>query len=225
MPTLDATAKTAVAGSAASFAFFIWLDIVGDPLRITTLGADITPSGAGDAEFDGALFHAFDARAIRVGDVSNSENGSDTLEVELSGITSIPEDLMQEIADTTKWRGRTCRLWMRIYDETGTTPQGGYVPYYTGYASSVKVKPSPETQTILMEIENYLAGPAMQASNRSYLNQKDYDSTDTSAQATLAAANMGRGAAVKGGSGGSLSGGVSGGIGGHYDGQRPPSSY
>lgn len=207
MPTLDPTAKAAVAAQVFAPAFFIWIDIVGDPIRIATLGKDFTFTGTGDADLDGNMFGAFDARAIQISDVANSDGGSDTLTVDLSGIVSIDSALMAEIADTTKWRGRAVRLWLQIYDETGTTAQGAVIAYYTGYASAVKVIPGPETQTIRLEVENYLAA-FNQASMRSYLNQKDYDPADISAAATMVAANMGRGAAT--GSGGSGSGGGSG---------------
>jgi hypothetical protein len=54
--------------------------------------------------------------------------------------------------------------------------------------SSVQLKASASTQTIELSVENYLAYTT-QPSNRSYLNQKDYDPADNSAAATIAAAN------------------------------------
>ena len=68
--------------------------------------------------------------------------------------------------------------------------------------------PSPKTQTIQLKVENYLAAFA-HASNRSYLNQGDYDAADVSAAATISAANGAR----HGGGGGYSSGG-GGGVGG-----------
>jgi hypothetical protein len=78
------------------------------------------------------------------------------------------------------------------------------VPYYTGYMTSVGIADSPKTQAIRLSVENYLAA-FNQASNRSYLGQKDYDSADTSAAATIAAANGARhaGGVASGGSSGS----------------------
>jgi hypothetical protein len=193
MPELDTTAQSAVEGPAHAEAFFIFVDIEDDPIRITTFGQDVTFAGTGETDLDGQTFLSFDARAIEVGDVSNSENGSDTLTVTLSGIADVDAGLMADIADTTKWRGRTVRLWMQAYDETGATKQGAIVAYGTGYASSVKVSPSPTGTPIELSAENYLAA-FNEASHRSYLSQSDYDSGDLSAKATLAAANMGRGA-------------------------------
>lgn len=210
MPTMDGAAASAVEQVAFAPAFFIWIDFADDPLRVTTLGQNYSFSGTGDADLDGKTFLAFDPRFIQIGDLSNSEDGSDTLTVTLSGIEGVDSELMAEIGDRTKWQGRSVRIWIQIYDQTGAIPQGGVFPFYTGYASSVKVVPSPGTQTIQLSVENYLAS-ATGASNRSYLSQKDYDASDVSAQATLAAANMGRGAPA--GTAFSSGGGASGGSG------------
>lgn len=196
MPVMDSTAKAAVAGQVFCPAFLIYLAVVGDPIRITTYGADQTFASTGDADLDGFTFKAFDPRAIQVGDVSNSDGGSDTLTVDLSGIVSIDTALLNEIGDKTKWQGLDARMWFIVFAPDGTTQQGAIVPFYTGKMSSVKILPSPQTQTIRLSIENYLAA-LNAASNRSYLNQKDYDSADTSAAATIAASN----GAVKGGVG------------------------
>jgi hypothetical protein len=190
VPDLDATAKAAVAGTSLSCAWFIFLDLGGvdGPMRVTTFGADVAFSGTGDADLDGQTFVAWGGQLIDVGDVSNSESGSDTLTVTLSGIVSIDSDLMNNIGTKALWQGRIARLWFRLYDPTGTTPQGAIVSYYTGYMSSVQLKASASTQTIELSVENYLAYTT-QPSNRSYLNQKDYDPADNSAAATIAAAN------------------------------------
>lgn len=198
MPTMDSTAKTALENVIVTPAFFIFIDIVGDPIRVTTYGSDVTIAGSGDSELDGT-YVAANSQILKVGEVTQSDNGSDTLTVELSAILGIDTTLMNEIGDKTKWQGRPVRLWFRLYDETGTTAQGGYVPYYTGYASAVDVNFAPEDQAFRLKVENYLSA-FNQASHRSYMNQKDYDAADTSAAASMAAAN---GPARHGGSQGS----------------------
>jgi hypothetical protein len=202
MPTLDSTAQAQIASGKYAPAFFVWIDILGDPIRLTTFGQDVTFAATGDPDLDGNLFHSFDHRAINVGDISNTDNGSDTLTVTLSSIASIDSTLMTEIASTSNWRGRTVRVWTQVYDATGVTKQGAIVPFYTGYASSVKIMPAPDSQSIALEVENYLALFSA-ASNRSYLNQAYYDAADTSAAATLAAANMGHGVSTSGSTGSS----------------------
>lgn len=187
MPILDSTAKVALSGSVFSPAYFIRVDIDSPPMRFTTFGADQVISGSGDSELDGT-YVAWAGQLLQVGDISFSENGSDTLTLALSGIVTIDTDLLNDIGDRSKWQGKLFRIWCRLYDELGVTPQGAIFPLYTGYMSSVKIVAAPEEQLIQVSIENWRAAFS-QASNRTYLDQKDYDATDTSAQATIAAAN------------------------------------
>lgn len=222
MPALDATASTAVSGSFAPV-WFIYLNLSGDPLRVTTFKDDVTfgASETGDSDLDGNTFVAWGGQLLDVGDISNSDSGSDTMTITLSGIVSLDTDLLNDIGDKTLWQGRECRIWHLAYDASGETVQGGVCPFYTGYMSSVKLVTEPEQQVIQLSVENWLAA-FNQPSNRSYLNQKDYDSADTSAQATIAASNGMRrdGGASPG------SGGVPGpGTGGSITGGGFPSSY
>ncbi|MFA9200497.1 MAG: hypothetical protein ACEQR8_04805 [Cypionkella sp.] len=200
MPAPDSTAKAAL-NSHFSAAWFIHLDIDGDPLRVTTFGADVVVSGSGDSELDGT-YVSRDGRFIEVSEISNSEGGSDTRTITLSGITSIDVDLVADIADRSLWQGRLARIWCRIYDADGVTAQGAIFPVDTGYMSSVQIIAGAETQTMKLSIENYLAFYS-EASNRSYQNQADYDAADTSAAATMAAANgLQRGSGASAGIGG-----------------------
>lgn len=215
MPTLDSGSAAAVAKQAYAPAWFIWIDILGDPIRVTNVGGNITFSSTGDSDLDGNTFTAFGGQFLQVGDVSNSDSGSDTVTITLSGIVSLDTTLLNKIGDRTQWQGRTCRIWFQIYDETGTTPQGAIVPHYTGYLSSASIIPAPDQQTIQVTVENYLAA-FNNASNRTYLRQSDFDAADTSAAATIASAN----GSVRGGVGvnapsappPSFPGGISGGI-------------
>lgn len=203
MPFLDATAKAALANPVVAPAFYIFIDYVGDPVRVTTYGADVAFAATGDADLDGFTFSSVDPTVLSVGDVSNSEGGSDTVTISLSGIVGVDTALLTAIGNTASWRGRTCRLWLQIYDETGAS-QGAIAPYYTGYMSSIDIMPTPESQTIQLKVENYLALLA-QPSNRTYMSQKEFDSTDTSGSATLAAATgaQSAGPGRTGGGGGS----------------------
>jgi hypothetical protein len=157
-----------------------------------------------------------------VGDIDNSESGSQSLPVTLSGILGMDTTILNDIGNVSLWQGRTCRVWARIYDESGVNPQGQVFSLYTGYMSSVGIKAAPEGQTIQLNVENYLSF-FNQASNRDYLNQGDYDAADVSAAATIACSNGLRrsSGAVGGGTGagGSFGGGITaGGLGGAYGG-------
>lgn len=213
MPTLDSTAKAALNSHFAT-AWYIFIDINTDPLRITTGPANVTFASTGDTDLDGHTFTAFGGELIDVGDVNNSDTGSNTLTITLSGIVGLDTTLLNDIGDKTLWQGRTARLWFQLYDPTGTTTKGAIVQYYTGYMSSVKLLAAPNQQQIQVSVENYLAYTT-QASNRSYLNQADYDSGDVSAAATIAAANGARpGTTVGSSSGGGGTPGAGNGISG-----------
>jgi hypothetical protein len=208
MPTPDSTAKAALGGSVIAPAWFLFLDFDGDPLRATTYGPGQTFSGTGDADLDGHTFTRVPS-VIEISEVTNSEGGSDTRTVTLSGLPSIDTDLMTDIGNVALWRLRTARIWCRIHDASAA-PQGAIFNYDTGYMVGVDVVPSPNSQVIRLKIENYLAAFS-QASNRTYGSQGDFDPADTSYAATIGAAN-GNGRAPGGGvssgaSGGTLDGG------------------
>lgn len=202
MPAPDSTAKAALASDHAEAWYFL-LDIDGDPLRITTFGADVTISGSGDDELDGTYISR-DGRFISVSEFDNSDSGSGQRTITLSGIVSIDTDLVNDIGNKALWQGRLVRAWCRIYDADGVTPQGGIFTVDTGYMSSVAFRAGAKNQTLTLSIENYLAFYS-EESNRSYLNQADYDAADVSAAATMAAANglqRSSGATPGGGGGG-----------------------
>jgi hypothetical protein len=215
MPSFDATAKDALGASVIRPAYFGYLDILGDPFRVTTADANVTFSGTGDADLDGLEFSAIIPDFVDIGDVVQSEGGSETVTCSLSGLLNGDADTLNTLADPANWRGRKARLWVWIRDETGAA-QGAIVPYYTGYMAALSVIPTPESQTIQLSIENYLAA-LNAASNRTYLGQKSFDPTDVSASALLASANGARRGPASGvGYGGAGGGGGGAGGGGSF---------
>lgn len=186
MPALDSAAIAQLELEVIKPVYYAYLDILGDPIRATTAGYAETLSGTGDSELDGS-YSAIPSPMVTIGTVTHREGGSETVTCALSGILSIDLDLLTAIGDKANWQGRIARLWMRLRDENGT-PQGAIFPYYTGYMVSIDVRPSPQSQTIELSIENYLS-VFSEASQSSYISQKDFDSGDLSAQATIGAAN------------------------------------
>lgn len=187
MPTHDALATAALAESVRRPAYFGYFDFAGDPLRATTFGADVPFSGTGDADLDGFTFQAINGRMIDIGEVVNQRGGSDTLTLTLSGLKTIDPALLAIIYDRTKWWRRVGRLWKLEYNEA-LSPQGAAVGYYTGYMVGCEVIPTPTSQTIQIKLENYLV-LLSGASHRNYGRQADLDPADTSASATIGAAN------------------------------------
>lgn len=208
MPAFDATAKTALAGQVVNPVYYCYLDITGDPLRATTADGDVTFAGTGDADLDGFIYSAISPDLVEVGDIEHLESGSNTVTCSLSGILGL-DDILSTIGNTANWQGRKARLWVRIHDETGSA-QGAIASYYTGYMVSLDIVPTPESQTIRIQLENYLAA-LNEASGRTYQGQQTFDPTDLSPQAMRGAAN---GARRGPGGGVGFGGGGGGGAGG-----------
>jgi hypothetical protein len=188
---VDATTQAALEAPILQWRMLIYADFEGDVLRATSGLYDKTITASGDAELDGT-YDSIDHSLIEVSPVKHNESGSDTVQVSLNGIVVAAspdgsETLLNLIGDITRWQGRTARLWFYIVDDN-ENQVGEIIPYYTGYMDDVVISGSPDAQRITLTIENYLVTLAG-ASNKNYLSQKQYDSGDNSAAATISAAN------------------------------------
>lgn len=192
----DASAVAGLAAPVVKPAFIGFLDILGDPVRVTTWGASLTFSGTGDPDLDGYSYSAVNPQLVDIGPVKQAEGGSDTVTASLSGLIAVDSGLMTLIGDPANWRGRVARLWLGIHDED-EVQQGAIWAYYTGRMVAIAIRGGPEAQTIEVQIENYLATLST-ASNRTYLDQSYFDPGDLSAEAAVAIANGLSGNALSG---------------------------
>lgn len=190
----DATAAAALDARVIKPIFIGYLDIVGDPVRANTSGADITFSGAGDPDLDGNTFVGISAKFIDVSPIKAASGGSETVTASLSGLPVIDEETLDIIGNSANWQGRPARLW-RIIRNAANVQQGGIQHYYTGYMTALDIASEPDNQVIKISIESYLAAFS-QASGRSYLDQARYDAGDLSAMAAIAIANGNTGAPI-----------------------------
>jgi len=201
---VDATTQAALEAPILQWRMLIYADFEGDVLRATSGLYDKTITASGDAELDGT-YDSIDHSLIEVSPVKHNESGSDTVQVSLNGIVVAAspdgsETLLNLIGNITRWQGRTARLWFYIVDDN-ENQVGEIIPYYTGYMDDVVISGSPDAQRITLTIENYLVTLAG-ASNKNYLSQKQYDSGDNSAAATISAANGLVQGVISGGGGG-----------------------
>lgn len=208
---IDATASAALDAVVIKPVFLGFVDFLNEPMRVNTSGADLTPTGTGDIDLDDQTFMGLRANVIDIGPVANRGDGTDSIQIKLSGLPALDADMLAEIADPANWRSREIRLW-RIIRNALNVQQGGIQHYYTGYMSNLTMPVSTTGQTIEVTVESYLAayGPA---SNRSYLDQEKYDSGDLSARAAIAIANNASGGSPAGiafapGGGGGARGGI-----------------
>lgn len=203
-----------IASAALSFdinpIFMGFIDFANEPMRVNTSGSDLQFSGTGDVDIDGFAFSGISASVVDIGPVLNKSGGSETLEVTLTALQILDQDLLDDINNEENWQGREIRLW-RIIRDSNNVKQGGIQHYYTGNMTSVVINARPDSQTIKVSVEGYFAAFTA-ASNRSYLDQERYDPGDLSARAAIALVNNS--------TGGSLIGGLSEGGGGAGGGNR-----
>lgn len=167
--------------------FLAWLDIVGDPVRATTWEASLRLTGTNDPDLDGLLYSALSPVMGSISGVKRATGGTETVTATLSGIVGPNSDLLNILGDETKWKGRLARLWFLTLNEAGDRV-GAVVPYYTGRMVGFSISGSATMQTAKITIESYLASLTA-ASNRTYLDQGDFVTGDSSASLTLAVAN------------------------------------
>ena len=195
--TMDAAVKAALESPTQHIVWLIWLDIDTDPLRATSDLYDRTfgASETGDADLDGETFDAqvaagdADPLIATIGDVTHGEDGTETVELSLSGLILKDTALLNLFGDRSKYQGRWVRLWWYLRDPADGSIIGGQVwPYYTGKMVRAPVSGSAESQRITLKCESYLSVLGG-SSGRTWGQQKEYDSGDTSQSATLAAAS------------------------------------
>jgi len=186
--TPDATAAAALAASTRRPITFCYLDILEEPIRVTDAPYSFTFTNTGDEDLDGFTFNAVDPRVVSVATVKAKEGGTDTVTLTLSGLLGVDSDLLNTIGNKANWQGRDARLWKAMLDLQTFELRGGLWSFYTGYMSVPKIVGDKNSQTILLDLESYLAFFG-QASNRTYLDQNLYDPGDRSAELAVAIAN------------------------------------
>lgn len=187
MPGPDANAQAALRSPVVRPAYLGFLDILDDPIRVTTAPYGIAPTGLGDDDLDGHTFSAVDPELIGVGKVTMKEGGAETVTVTLSGLIGIDAVLMNAIGDKSRWQGRVARLWQVQMNASGDAVSAIW-PFFTAYMTVPKIVGDRTGQTITLELESYLSFLTA-ASGRSYLSQADFDPGDLSAAATITCAN------------------------------------
>ena len=223
---VDATTQAQLEEKIFRWRMLLYADFENDVLRATSGIYDKTISGSGDSELDGTYI-SLDPDLIEVSPVTHNEKGSDTVAVSLNGIlsgTEYVEDssgdnvedsdgdyvrirgsaLLDMLGYVNRWQGRSAGLWFYLVDQN-ESQVGSIIPYYTGYMNDMKISGSPRSQKVTLTIENYIVTLAG-SSNKTYMMQKEYDSGDNSAAATLGAANGLGGYFASGGGGGGGSG-------------------
>lgn len=184
---IDATASAALNEQIIKPIFLGFIAFLNQPMRVNTSGANLTLTGTGEPDIDGFVFAGIVGDVVDIGSVANKSGGTDSINISISGISGLDEDMLTEINTPANWRSREIRLW-RIIRNAANVQQGGVQHYYTGNMTRLTMPVTEYGQTIDVTVESYLAAYSA-ASNRSYLDQEKYDAGDLSARAAIAIAN------------------------------------
>jgi hypothetical protein len=163
-----------------------FFDFIGDPLRATDAPDDLDLVGTGDTELDGVYF-AIDGQLIDISPIAHTKENSNQVSVTLSGLITLDDDLMTLLGNRSNWVGREAIIWYMLHEED-TSTVGVPWRHYTGRMVNVTYSGDETSAIIKVSVENYLASLS-QASNRTWLSQAEFDAADTSAAASVAAAN------------------------------------
>ena len=183
----DATAQAQLDAAVNEPAYVAFLDLVGDPIRVTTAPYGLSFSSTGDADLDGNTFYAQEGLFMDVSPVEAKEGGGSSVTCTISGMLDLDEETLDIIGTKSNWQGRTFRLWALMLDPDGA-PVGNIWSLYTGYMTVPKIIGDKDSQTIMMTVESWLSFMSA-ASGRSWLIQTKYDEDDLSAEASIAIAN------------------------------------
>lgn len=195
----DATAAAQLDRDVVKPVYFAFLDFVGSPVRANSSGADVTIAGSGQADLDGEYI-GVDPRFVSISSVKVSPGGGDTVTARLSGIRGLDDDDRALLADPANWQTRVIRLW-RLIRDADNVQQGGIQHYHTGYMMGLAHIGSASSLSIEITTEGYLAS-SVDPSNRSYLDQEQFDELDLSPRAALAIANGNMSSVLTSGAGG-----------------------
>lgn len=189
---VDATTQAALEGPILHWRVLVYADFVGDTLRGTSGIYDKVVS-SGDAELNGT-YDSYSNNIIEVSPVKHNENGSDSVTISMGGLVVNNNDFLNLIGNKSNWHGKAARLWFYCTDND-EVQIGSIIPYYTGYMNEITISGQPDSQMVTLTIENYLVSLAG-AANKTYSQQKIFDSGDESAAAFVAAANGNTGAGL-----------------------------
>jgi hypothetical protein len=184
----DLLAQAALAADVRRPVDFAFLNIGGEPLRVTTAPYNVAFSGTGDEDLDGFTFQALDPTFVSVGRIRSKEGGGDTVTLTLSGLAVVDDGLMTDLGNKANYAGLDARLWKAMLDPETFGRIGALWCYYTGYMSVPRIVGDRSSQVITLDVESYL-GFFSQASNRTYQDQQVYDPGDRSAELAVAIAN------------------------------------
>jgi hypothetical protein len=179
---LDSATSAALQTSPVYPAWFLRMDVQGDPIYLNTSLYDFTfPGGSG---YDPAIVGFTFKGAGNIGQidaVTDSIDGSQTLSVILPGVNMANDYLHQFLVNNDLWQRYPAYLWLATLNNAGAI-LGKPFRVKSARMDKLIVDIDPEsgkgTITITLESQQAYSG---ESSNSRYIDQKQFiDSTDTS---------------------------------------------
>lgn len=157
-------------------AWFVFLDIKDDPLKMWTGPMGISLSETGDSSLDGEWLPS--SGLADIGEIVEDEDGSGPTRLEMSGVDPALPLFKQVIADGRLWRRRRAVIWMSYMNDAGAlafTPRRKKV----GRMDDLRLSQGEDSALITLNIEGFAARSGDALGTR-YSEQRDIDATDKS---------------------------------------------
>jgi hypothetical protein len=188
---IHSATSTALSQDTVVEAWFIRLDILGDPVQIWTAARDIMftgPTATGDPKLDGLLFEGM-GELGGIGQIVDGRGGSQAVQLTLPGIDLADDALRQVVFNKNRWQRRQAWIWISTLDGDYNII-GRPFRVKTGRIDKMNVGQGRDGQnfvSVTIESHQAYAGEIL---NTKYSEQRELDSTDTSQDYVHALANM-----------------------------------
>jgi hypothetical protein len=188
--TIDTSTAAALLLNVIYPVFIIRLDIVNDPVYIHTgIGSLTFAGGSGyDPNLVGFTFLGV-GNIGEIGSVTDSIDGSQTMNLSLPGVDLTMDYLHQIINNADLWQRRQAWVWLATFDNTGALI-GKPIRIKTGRMDQMPIEIDPDSHkgTLSVSIESQQAYSGEALFSR-YSEQSQIDATDTSENFVAALAN------------------------------------
>jgi hypothetical protein len=181
--------QEAAAAPSLYWAYFIRLDILGDPVLAWTGWGDYSFSGTSDPALNGQTFKGITHLVGEVSAVTDGADGSQAVVLTLPGVNLEDEAMRQVVYNRATWQRRSSWVWLAFLDANGDVI-GLPTRLKTGRMDLMTVEESEDGQTgtvkCQIEAAQTYAGESLDSR---YIEQPDLDPTDGSQKFVAMLAN------------------------------------
>ena len=168
------------------------LDFKNAPVFVWTGIHAIQPTSSGDSLLDGNTFEPLaNGVVVDIGENTFSMNGSDELSISLNVPSAPSIEIAAAQVYPDEYRSRPAVLWRAIKLETGNplaAPVWMFRRIRSGAMDKVEVQADGMSHKFMLTIESH-SGKISNATNQTYLNQRQYDPNDASQDYSVSIAN------------------------------------